>query len=246
MTFVWKITSSMHCPTHENRLLSNKRGHFDLVYCSVLKPRSRNSWHHWPCISTSAAVGCTRCSSCLAQPTGEQTPQHSQDSGISIVPTMLTRDHQEMPWLSGHSHRKAKAWDIRLQIPTYKPSPAGSLSTQETGFLVHHRHIGENFHLSRASLKLWPHSYVHGTPHKLSDSFYFTVLTYFMEYCALNTLPVPCLSATRVSEELPLLSLIHFSFTCLNLNLLKQRRVVTGILLQLHLWENVLYLTLLK
>lgn len=68
----------------KTNLLSSKRGHFDLVYCSVLKPRSRNSWHHWPCISTFAAAGCTSCPSCLAQPMGERIPQHCQDSGRSI------------------------------------------------------------------------------------------------------------------------------------------------------------------
>lgn len=69
-------------------------------------------------------------------------------------------------------------------------------------------------------------------------SFQFTALKYFMEYCALragnrqNTLLVVlCLSATCLSEELPLLSLIHFFSPFLDLNIIKQRRVATGILL---------------
>lgn len=124
-------------------LLSSKRGHFDLVYCSVLKPRSRNSWHHWPCISTFAAAGCTSCSSCLAEPTGEWTPQHGQDGGSSIC---THNAHTGPSWNAPVFWSFLQESKGKHGTLDYKsiPSPAWSLSTQKTGFLFHLCHIGKN------------------------------------------------------------------------------------------------------
>lgn len=70
MTFVWKITSSKYCPAHKNKPSFQPKGDtltlFTAVFWNLGRPR--NSWHHWPCISTLAAAGCTHCSAASNSP----------------------------------------------------------------------------------------------------------------------------------------------------------------------------------
>lgn len=140
--FVLNITSSMYCPAHKNKPSSSKTGHFDLVYCSVLKPLSRNSWHH--CMGTSlllAAHAATPTSSIA--PGWTNTPQNCKDTGLGVKPTGLT-----IPSVNVTSH----IWSLLQENKSIKhlilfqvPHPdlvqtilsSDPLPAQEKGFLSH-------------------------------------------------------------------------------------------------------------
>lgn len=143
----------MYCPAHKNKPSSSKMGHYDLVYCSVLKLLSRNSWHHWTCISTFTAVGCTCCyPDCLEPPLVEQilhttlgilalalSPQNSHDTFCKCHISLITFTRkQKHPTSDTFSSPSIQTW--------YRPFFLLTLSLPKRGasFLTD-RHIGKNF-----------------------------------------------------------------------------------------------------
>lgn len=110
----WKIILVMYCPAHKNKLSSSKVGHFDLVYCRVLKLLPRNSWHHWPRISTIAAVGGTRCFADhrLESPGWTNAPHRRVGQATNCEHLHPGANHS-LSSCSGHFHGETKTLPIQ-------------------------------------------------------------------------------------------------------------------------------------
>lgn len=143
----------MYCSAHKNKPSSSKMGHFDLVYRSILKPLSRNSWHHWTCISTFTAVGCTRCyPDLLESPLVEQILHTT----VGILVLALNPQNSRGPFYKCHISlitflRKQKHWTSDTFLsPCIQTSyrlfflQTLSLSKRRASFLTN-RHTGKNF-----------------------------------------------------------------------------------------------------
>lgn len=124
----------MYCPAHKSKSSSSKTGHFDLVYCCVLKLLPRNSWHHWLRISTITAVGGTYCFSALhlKSPLVEQVPLTEE----------WASEHTAFHKCSGHQETKIRAITRYLRVDSMTLSEHPLLSPlslcllRDPGFLL--------------------------------------------------------------------------------------------------------------
>lgn len=89
-------------------LLSSKRGHFDLVYCSVLKPRLVTPDITGHALAPLLLLAAQAAPAASQSPRGNEHHSTARTVAVAFVPTMHTRDHREMPQFSDHSYRKAK------------------------------------------------------------------------------------------------------------------------------------------